>query len=78
MKTDLVLKFKQNLFSKVIWSSTFNYSGGLMTSSWTWRFISMWYDDVIMFNSIDSIYDKSLHVQEPDYKQFTRFTIFQK
>ncbi len=24
MKTDLILKFKQNLFSKVIWSSTFN------------------------------------------------------
>ncbi len=23
MKTDLILKFKQNLFSKVIWSSTF-------------------------------------------------------
>ncbi len=23
MKTDLSLKFKQNLFSKVIWSSTF-------------------------------------------------------
>ncbi len=26
MKTDLILKFKQNLFSKVIWSSTFNNS----------------------------------------------------
>ncbi len=26
MKTDLILKFKQNLFSKVIWSSTFNCS----------------------------------------------------
>ena len=24
MKTDLILTFKQNLFSKVIWSSTFN------------------------------------------------------
>ncbi len=23
MKTDLILNFKQNLFSKVIWSSTF-------------------------------------------------------
>ncbi len=26
METDLILKFKQNLFSKVIWSSTFNKS----------------------------------------------------
>ncbi len=25
MKTDLILKFKQNLFSKVIWSSTFKF-----------------------------------------------------
>ncbi len=25
MKTDLILKFKSNLFSKVIWSSTLNY-----------------------------------------------------
>ncbi len=25
MKTDLMLKFKQNIFSKVIWSSTFKY-----------------------------------------------------
>ena len=25
MKTDLILKFKQNLFSKVIWSSTFKH-----------------------------------------------------
>ncbi len=28
MKTDLVLKFKQNLFSKVIWSSTFKSAAG--------------------------------------------------
>ncbi len=28
MKSDLILKFKQNLFSKVIWSSTFkDYDG---------------------------------------------------
>ena len=26
MKIDLILKFKQNWFSKVIWSSTFNTS----------------------------------------------------
>ena len=25
MKTDLILKFKQNLFSTFIWSSTFKY-----------------------------------------------------
>ena len=28
MKTDLILKFKQNLFSKVIWSSIFNSRNG--------------------------------------------------
>ncbi len=49
MKTDLILKFKQNLFSKVIWSSTFINrpfcQGGRIFHHWLMDDIELQIDD---------------------------------
>ena len=55
MKTDLILKFIQNLFFKVIWSSTFN--------------VNKWYSYFTYFPGEGALKYNSVHMRDQNFSE---------